>query len=310
MENVKQAILVATTDPTELVLIRQWVGEGREVLAVSSINELLDVCRSGRVDLFLLDPQAPGMGGYEACKKLKADPRGKSVPVLVILPGGEDWTHGLEAGVHDNVERPFNPPLLKARVQNCLELKHYRDYVENLSLTDSLTGLANRRRFDEYLDGEWRRGIRNRKPLSLLLLDLDFFKAFNETHGRLAGDECLRQFTQVLTGTVHRPGDLVARYGGEEFGCILPETDVVGALQVASWIEQRLFALRIPHGASKLTDHVTVSMGIASAVPSYEQEPAELAEQAEYFLIQAKQNGRNRIETALPEKDLPNRHVR
>jgi diguanylate cyclase (GGDEF)-like protein len=175
------------------------------------------------------------------------------------------------------------------------ELRRYWDMLESLSTTDGLTELPNRRRFDEFLNREWRRLMRDRSLLSLILMDIDFFKEFNDHYGHLAGDDCLRQVAKVLNEIARRPGDLAARYGGEEFACILPSTDLNGAMLIANTVRDRLAEVSIPHYYSSAADHVTLSFGVATLVPEIGQTPSLLIQLADDLLYSAKQNGRDRI---------------
>jgi diguanylate cyclase (GGDEF)-like protein len=166
--------------------------------------------------------------------------------------------------------------------------------LQRLAICDGLTKLANRRRFDEYLQQEWQRLARERSPLSLILGDIDFFKAYNDTYGHLTGDECLRQVASAIQEAVKRPADLVARYGGEEFAVILPNTDAEGAIAVAELIRQAVKALAIDHSKSLVSPHITISLGVATVIPSAELSPLDLIASADRGLYQAKSLGRDR----------------
>ena len=166
--------------------------------------------------------------------------------------------------------------------------------VEALAITDGLTGIANRRRFDQALTQEWRRGLREHSPLSMLLIDADHFKAYNDTYGHLRGDSCLRQIVEAALDVVSRPGDLVARFGGEEFAILLPNTDSPGAVTLgraicASLAERRLPHMKNPNGT------VTISIGCATVVPRFGRPAVDLVEEADQALYRAKQEGRNRV---------------
>jgi diguanylate cyclase (GGDEF)-like protein len=165
----------------------------------------------------------------------------------------------------------------------------------DLSTTDGLTELANRRRFDEFLEREWRRSVREQSVLSLIFMDIDFFKEYNDHYGHLAGDDCLRHVAGVLRRLVQRPGDLVARYGGEEFACILPGTDQQGASALAEKIMQSINGLNLPHAASRAAGHITLSFGVAAMVPERGGSPEELIRLADHLLYSAKKDGRNRV---------------
>ncbi len=168
--------------------------------------------------------------------------------------------------------------------------------LQRLATLDGLTQLANRRCFDEYLDREWRRQAREKAPLSLILCDVDFFKLYNDTYGHQAGDECLKQMASTIRCAVKRPSDLVARYGGEEFVVILPNTDAVGALQVAQQVHFRVTSLKMAHAKSSISKFVTVSLGVSSMIPGAESNPAMLIAAADKALYQAKAQGRDRIQ--------------
>jgi len=159
---------------------------------------------------------------------------------------------------------------------------------------DGLTGLSNRRRFDQFLDLEWRRGLRSRSPLSLILMDIDYFKAFNDSEGHLAGDDCLRRIAEVLEVGAHRAGDLVARYGGEEFVCVLPDTDESGARAVAEQIQSLIVDLALPHRSSSVAPIVTLSLGVATRRPAFGETPDFLIKAADRAMYKAKELGRNR----------------
>jgi diguanylate cyclase (GGDEF)-like protein len=174
-------------------------------------------------------------------------------------------------------------------------LTESNEQLERLSALDTLTGLANRRRFDDVIRREWRRGVREEAPLSLVFCDIDFFKDFNDGYGHLAGDQCLVRVAEVVTATSNRPGDLAARYGGEEFVLVLPGTTAEGAHLLAEKLRARVEALRISHSGSHVGPYLTISLGVASLVPTATTRPEELISLADQALYAAKQEGRNRV---------------
>jgi two-component system chemotaxis family response regulator WspR len=181
-----------------------------------------------------------------------------------------------------------------------VELARSNRELQRLSSMDGLTSLANRRQFDSRLEDEWQRAMRSGLPLSLIFADIDFFKRYNDQYGHQCGDECLQRVAAALQETIHRPADLVSRYGGEEFVMILPETTDEGALAVAEKVLSTITALNIPHANSDASDHVTLSIGVATLCPKEGSQPQELIEMADKMLYRAKERGRNCIEVALP----------
>lgn len=178
-----------------------------------------------------------------------------------------------------------------------LDVQWYQKVCEAnlLATSDGLTRISNRRRFDEHLDYQWKQMLREQAPLSLILCDIDYFKQYNDAYGHLAGDTCLQQVAQTLNALPKRPGDLVARYGGEEFAVILPQTDVAGALRVAEQLQAAIAQQRIQHEQSIVSPYLTLSLGVASTIPGFDQSPCELLDQADHALYLAKQQGKNRI---------------
>jgi diguanylate cyclase (GGDEF)-like protein/PAS domain S-box-containing protein len=189
------------------------------------------------------------------------------------------------------------------------QLKAANQQLQQLANHDGLTGLANRYRFDEYLQREWKRMARESQPLSLLLLDVDFFKNYNDTYGHLQGDQCLKKIAQMIQKNVKRPADLVARYGGEEFVVILPNTPLSGARQVAERIQQSLREMHLEHKGSLVSQFVTLSCGVSSLIPDYNQSPENLIQAADKALYQGKELGRNRVVQAHSVLNPPHKSV-
>ena len=290
-------ILVVDDTPATLIALCELLVEEHEVLFASSGTEALEMALAQPPDLILLDVLMPGMDGYEVCAGLKADSRTADIPVIFITSKGEepDQARGLAVGAIDYVQKPISPPLVRARVRNHLDLKRKQDRIRGLMILDGLTGIPNRRHFDEILREEWMRGVRNQKPLSLIMIDLDHFKRYNDAYGHAAGDACLQQVAGALRKALQRPVDLVARYGGEEFVCLLPETDAPGALKLAARIKEEVAALALPHRDSPTTSRVTLSQGVATALPVAEGQPESLLLAADTALYDAKRGGRDRI---------------
>lgn len=179
--------------------------------------------------------------------------------------------------------------------EDITQKKKFQALLEAMSYQDGLTSIANRRRFDEYFPIEWNRAKRNKKPLAVIMIDIDFFKRYNDSLGHLVGDESLKRIADVLKKNVHRAVDLVARYGGEEFVCVLPDTNIFGAKTVAEKFQNAIHNLKISHPDSDVSPYITVSMGIACCVPC-QGDYNHLLNAADVALYQAKKNGRNRYE--------------
>lgn len=247
-------------------------------------------------DLILLDILMPDMDGYEICRRLKADPATRDIPVIFItaLDGEADEEKGLAAGAADYITKPFHPAIVRLRVRNHLMLKLQRDRLAALTMTDGLTEIANRRRFDLHLEAEWRRCARARSPLSVIMVDIDRFKVFNDRYGHAAGDECLKRVALALEAVPNRPGDLVARIGGEEFICLLPSTDSKGAQAIAERLRAAVHALEIPHAAGGTDGYVTISAGVATVDPTRDGTPHTVLKEVDDRLYEAKRAGRDR----------------
>jgi len=281
-----------------LLLLAKMLGQDYQCLLATSGANALEQAIHDAPDLILLDVLMPGMDGYEVCRRLKQNPRTMNIPVIFLtnLSEEEDEQTGLEAGAIDYITKPLRLPIVKARVRNHLELKRRGDLLELLAGLDSLTGLANRRRFDEVLADEWHRARRYRASLALVMLDVDCFKAYNDHYGHLQGDDCLRKIAADLTTALRRASDFLARYGGEEFVVILADTGLDEAVVIAEQMRHRIAERAIPHSRSSMASYVTMSLGVAACVPGEDDLAAGLLTAADAALYRAKQAGRNRVE--------------
>ncbi len=264
--------------------------------------EGLEQARELSPDLILLDINMPIFDGYELCRLLREDPQTKQIPVIFLtaLTSPEDESKGLEAGAADYISKPINPSIVIARVRNQVLVKQQRDYLEKLSTLDPLTGIANRRFFDQALDREWRRGQRDEKPLSLLIIDIDSFKTYNDNYGHVAGDECLQRVAELLSEVPHRGGDLLARVGGEEFAVILPDTPFEFLEFMAQKFSDAIRSAAMKHEHSPVDKFITISIGGSTWVPNKDSNAIEMYKKADEMLYQAKNNGRNQICLAGP----------
>ena len=291
-------LLVVDDQPINIQTLYQIFHADHEVFMATSGEQALAFCRSNPLpDLILLDVVMPGLDGLAVCQQLKADPVLANIPVIFVTACMDpaDETRALEAGGVDFITKPVNPMVVRARVKTHLTLKAQGDFLRSLVFIDGLTGVANRRRFDEALLSEWRQCRRAGTPLALLMIDIDHFKRYNDHYGHPTGDACLQQVAAVLKAAMQRACDLVARSGGEEFVCLLPGCDQAPALAKAQALQAALAAQGIAHEASPTAAWVTLSIGVAVAQPQAGGSPAALVAAADAALYSAKHRGRNCI---------------
>ena len=295
-DKTKASVLIVEDDVTIRALLSAILGSEWNIETASDGTTALEMATTRVPDIVLLDIGLPDLDGLEVCRRLKANPKLEQVPVIFLTArtSGEDEIDGLQAGGIDYITKPINPAVLKARVRNHLELKQNRDELVRLARLDGLTGLYNRRTFDDVLEREWRRLARTGEPLSVIMIDVDHFKTYNDTYGHGAGDACLQRVADAARSSLQRPADVLARYGGEEFVALLPETKLEGALAVADAIRTAVVALDIPHASSTTAGQVTLSLGTACTVPQPDADAAKLLAIADQQLYAAKAEGRNR----------------
>ncbi|MEB3215057.1 MAG: PleD family two-component system response regulator [Nostocales cyanobacterium 94392] len=322
-------ILVADDDKAIRTLIREYMeDEGYRVVDVTNGRECLDAYIALKPDLVLLDALMPVMDGFTCCNELMQIARNnltralanfdtesyasttviaklwERTPILMItgLDDPDSVNRAFGAGASDYVTKPIHWAVLRQRVRRLLQqaqlykqLEAANQALQQLANMDGLTGLANRRRFDQYLNTQWMNLAGSDKPLSLILCDIDFFKPFNDKYGHPAGDLCLQKVAAVLNGAAQKNQDLVARYGGEEFAVIMPNTNAPGAVHVAALMQSGVRELQVEHLESGVSNYVTLSLGVATTIPDFKSLPSNLILAADKALYQAKQEGRNRI---------------
>ncbi|SFN40353.1 response regulator receiver modulated diguanylate cyclase [Formivibrio citricus] len=295
-ENKQRVLVVDDERVNRTVLSAVLKDENQVILAKNGEQALERLAIDAEIDLILLDVLMPDMDGYEVLRRIKANDATKDIPVIFItaLNTMGDEEHGLNLGACDYIGKPFSPAIVKARVSNLLRFVRQRKLLETLAGRDGLTEIPNRRAFDTALEQEIGRSQRSGQPVSLAMLDIDYFKQFNDHYGHAQGDEVLKAVARVLTGALRRPADMVARYGGEEFVFILPDTDVRGGLEVAEAARQVIESMAIPHAASAIGPHVSVSIGGVTAIGDVSHAPG-LLRRADEQLYKAKQKGRNRV---------------
>lgn len=291
----RSRLLVVDDQPINIRALHRVFADECDVFMATNGEDALAFCAAAQPDLILLDVMMPGMDGLEVCRRLKANPVTADIPVIFVTgladPGEENtcW----DAGAVDFITKPINVQTTRNRVRAHLMLKKQADLLRRLAWIDGLTGIANKRQFDERIREEVDRCQRRSLYLTVIIVDIDNFKAYNDTYGHLQGDDCLRQVAQAINASLRRSGDLVARTGGEEFTCILPEMDGPGAHEEAARIERAVRELGMPHEHG-IDGKVTISLGVCSSIPDANASPQALIETADRALYQAKKSGRSR----------------
>ncbi|MBF0143236.1 MAG: diguanylate cyclase [Magnetococcales bacterium] len=305
-------ILIVDDGPENILLLERILSKEYRVISTTHGEEAQFLARKNRPDLIILDVLMPGMDGYQICAHLKSDPETQGIPVIFITAMDQDADEeaGLSLGAVDYLTKPIRSGIARLRIRNQLELKRHRDLLAQLSSQDGLTGIANRRHFDQAIEQEWRRSVRGKNLLSVALIDVDHFKQYNDGYGHQSGDSCLKSLAKAFSKTLDRSTDLVARYGGEEFVCLLADTDLQGALKVGEALRANVESLDIPHDFSPTSPRVTVSIGVATIAPTKTEVPpdsAQLLGIADSCLYKAKQNGRNRVIGKMAQEGAPTR---
>jgi diguanylate cyclase (GGDEF)-like protein len=295
----KPKILVVDDQPANIEVLAEILTIEYDVRIATNGHKALQIAQEQEPpDLILLDVMMPLMDGFDVCKRLKNDDATRHIPVIFVtaLSSASDEEQGLNIGAIDYISKPFSIPVVRARVRNHIQLKQRADLLEELASIDPLTHLPNRRLFEQTLHNEWARAKREGTSLSLLMIDIDYFKKYNDHYGHGAGDVCLHQVATTMQSCQTRAGDLLARIGGEEFIFILPNTDLNGARVVGECLRQTVADLKIPHIHSTVVPIVSISIGCATSLPSLNDSDANtLINTADSQLYKAKEQGRNQV---------------
>ena len=296
MEFKKPTILVVDDMTTTLLLLHDLLKDTYEVKIAKSGTKALEILESPNdIDLILLDIEMPDINGYDVCKRIKNNETIKNIPIIFITgrTSQEDEEYGLNLGAIDYITKPFNKAIVKLRIKNYLEMKIKNDMLEKLSMYDGLTNIRNRRYFDETFEKTFSEIKRDKKSLAVLMIDIDFFKPYNDNYGHGQGDETLRKVAKALEKTIKRASDFVARYGGEEFVILLKDINKDGVEAVANNLLNAVRELKITHEFSKIENYVTVSIGVSYYNSSSDITKLELLLKADETLYNVKNSGRN-----------------
>jgi len=297
-------ILIVDDSVNNIELLSDFLSDDYDILFATSGKKALQLVPELLPDLILLDIVMPEMDGYEIIKILKEHPDTAHIPIIFISAKSatDDMIKGFKLGAVDFISKPFALEEVKVRVKTHIEnqllikvLQVANQKLEQLSRVDGLTGIANRRHFDEFLQQMCNRSKRHQHPLSLLLIDIDFFKLYNDHYGHQDGDSCLIQVAQELNLFAQRDGELAARYGGEEFAIVLSEMSGLEAFEHAQKCQQSIRKLEIEHAKSSCSPYVTISLGVVTVTDSHEMSPETLIQKADIALYTAKESGRNQV---------------
>jgi diguanylate cyclase (GGDEF)-like protein len=288
-------LLIVDDQPANIRALHEVFAGECDVFMATKGADALEFCAATPPDLVLLDVVMPGIDGLEVCRQLKSSPLTANVPVVFVTSQGDPGEENAcwEAGAVDFINKPINVQTTRNRVRAHLMLKRQADTLRRLAWIDGLTGIANKRQFDLRIREEINRCRRGSLYLTLVAIDIDHFKAYNDAYGHLQGDDCLRKVAQSIHASMLRSSDLIARTGGEEFTCILPELGPQDAREIAARIERLVRELGIVHELG-IGRKVTVSLGVDSSIPGIGDVPESLIERADRALYQAKKAGRSR----------------
>lgn len=293
---MKSKILIIEDSPSFAKYLSELFSDEYDVTVSNEVEHGLVTAGTLIPDLILLDIVMPGTDGYAACARLKKADTTRDIPVIFIssLCDTQCQTKGLQAGAIDYIVKPINVDIVKAKVRNHIEMRQYFNHIENMSLIDPLTGIGNRRLFQDRMEAEMRRMSRSGLPLALFMIDIDYFKQYNDCLGHLEGDKCLKSVATAISDSLKRGGDIVTRFGGEEFAVIAPEVPVEAGKAMAEKIRACVENLRIPHPKSSAARFVTVSVGGTIHMPGSRFDVCDLIQKADEALYKAKSSGRNR----------------
>jgi diguanylate cyclase (GGDEF)-like protein len=300
MSEKKPDVLIVDDMSTNLLMLSDLLKQEYDVKIAKNGKKALEIVYNNNIDIILLDIMMPDIDGYEVCKELKNNAKTKNIPIIFVTAkdNDEDEEYGLNLGAIDYIIKPFNKAIVKLRIKNHLELKLKSDLLEELSMYDGLTHIPNRRYFDEMFESSYKQSKREQTSLTVMMIDIDFFKPYNDNYGHGKGDETLKKVAHALQSVLKRPTDLVARYGGEEFVVLLQNTSLEDSKKIASKLLNAIKELDIVHEYSNVEKRVTVSIGVAYKQEQSQIAKEELLKKADQALYHVKNKTRNNFMTA------------
>lgn len=289
MDNKKNSVLIVDDEALNITALNHILSSEYTLYVTKDGASALDSVKKLKPDVILLDIVMPGMSGFDVIAAIKEDEETRDIPVIFVtgLTESAEEEKGLKLGAADYIFKPFSPAIVKLRVRNQIRIVNQMRMIRQLSITDTLTGLSNRRHFNSRLEQEWNRSIREEIPISFLMIDIDNFKKINDTYGHLAGDTVLKNTADHIKDRLKRSMDLIARWGGEEFTALLPNTDLKGALSVAEEIRIAIAECSdIPS---------TICVGVNCVKPNTFSDISDFIMGADKALYQAKAAGKNKV---------------
>lgn len=293
--NEQSTILIVDDMTTNILILSDLLKNDYSIKVAKTGAKAIEIANTQDIDLILLDIEMPQLNGYEVCKILKESQKTKNIPIIFVTAKNSeaDEEVGLNLGAIDYITKPFSKTIVKLRIKNHIKLKEKTDLLEQLSMYDGLTNIKNRRFFDEIFEKTFNDVKREKTNLALMMIDIDYFKPYNDNYGHGKGDEALKDVAYALNKALCRPNDLVARYGGEEFVALLKNIDNAGLISVAENIIKTINDLKIEHNFSKISNILTISIGIAHFDALKDIPKLEILIKADETLYNVKNSGRN-----------------
>jgi len=297
MAKKKNKILIVEDSRINQEVLFRILKHDHTLLLAKTGPEALEIAKREHPDIILLDIILPEMDGFEVLTRLKKNESTHSIPVLIIsgMAKPDDEVKGLTLGAVDYITKPFHDIVVKTRIDTQLRILKQMRMIEEIGFIDTLTNIPNRRQFDKFLVREWNRAIREKTPVSILMIDVDHFKIYNDTFGHPQGDVALQMVADAIVSSFKRSVDIAARWGGEEFAVLLVSTLPGGTMKVAEAIRQNVEATKIPSADGTTQHSVTISIGVAHMIPTNEDSISDLVRKADEALYKAKDRGRNQV---------------
>lgn len=297
LKNKRASILIVDDMIANIGLLSDLLKEEYDIKIAKDGKKALEICQGyEKPDLILLDVIMPEMDGYEVCKILKNNMLTQDIPIIFVTSNDseKDEEYGLNLGAVDYIKKPFSPSIVKIRVKNHINLKLKGDMLEELSMCDALTHIPNRRYFNEKFEIKYKESLRDKMSFAIMMIDIDFFKLYNDNYGHGKGDSALTKVALALQKNLKRPFDMVSRYGGEEFVIILKNIDKNGLMKVAESLLESVQELKIPHEYSEISNYLSISIGISFKDIQENKSKNQLLKEADDMLYKAKKAGKNR----------------